>query len=177
MPSACAARPGDAGRVSRLARPGRRHMPPLLILSAVLAALGTDAAADETRPVFQTVIRAPRSDVRPGEWTLHTQDAQSLAGGLGDPLRAVDSAAAVARPPLGSGAVAIWGSAPADSRVLILGMELPMLYHLGGLRGVLPAAMVQDVTLSPAAFAAEYGRATGGLIVLSPRPIADGLHA
>lgn len=175
----CVPRPLDASGVSPMVWPRLRHRPKLTILSMLLTALGPNAAAhaDDTRPDFQTVVRAPRSDVRPGEWTLRTQDAQSLAGSLGDPLRAIDSAAAVARPALGSGAVTIWGSAPADSRVLILGMELPMLYHLGGLRGVLPAAMVQDVTLSPAAFAAEYGRATGGLIVLSPRTIADGVHA
>jgi len=144
------------------------------LLWALLASRPVQAQP-ESSP-FQTVIRAPRSDARPGEWTLRSEDGKSVAGGLGDPLRALDTSAAVARSALGSGAVVVWGSAPSDTRVVYMGMELPMLYHLGGLRGVLPASMLRDVTLSPAAFASEYGRAQGGLIVISPRPIEDGLH-
>lgn len=99
-----------------------------------------------------------------------------MAGGLGDGLRAVEAAPAVARPPLGSGALALWGAAPADTRVLYMGMELPALYHFGGQRGVLPAALLKDITLVPAAFDSEYGRALGGVIVLAPRLLPDGIH-
>lgn len=152
---------------------GRRFL-----LCAVLGVIGSSsraAAADEPRR-FETVVRARAEDARPGQWTLSAEDAQHVAGGFGDALRAVDASPAVARPPLGSGALVVWGSAPAETRILYLGMELPALYHFGGQRGVLPAALLQDFTLIPAAFGSEYGRALGGLVVLTPRAASDGVH-
>ena len=145
-------------------------------IGAALCALLLGASAfAQKKDSFETIVRA-RSESAPGQFNLSAEDAQNVAGGFGDALRAVDSAPSVSRPPLGSGALVVWGSAPADTRILYMGMELPALYHLGGQRGILPATFLQDFKLIPAAFASEYGRALGGLILLSPRAISAGFH-
>lgn len=161
----------------------RRHA---VVAWGIGAALGVEPgragaqAATGARGTFATIVRAatdPRApDPAPGQQTMSAQAAQEVAGGFGDALRAVDAAPAVARPPLGSGALALWGAAPVDTRVLYLGMELPALYHFGGQRSVLPAALLKEFTLIPAAFGSEYGRALGGLILLTPPTLPAGVH-
>lgn len=128
---------------------------------------------------FATVVHGQGSGAaaRPGETQLGLDETRRLAGGLGDPLRALEALPAVARSSLGSGALILWGASPGDSRVLFLGMELPSLYHEGGLRTGLPAALLSQLQLLPASFGPEYGRALGGLVVLQPRTLPTGLHA
>lgn len=147
-----------------------------LVTWAWLPTVGRVAA--EPQPDFTTVVRSLGSGARarPAESVLSVEDARQLAGGLGDPLRAIESLPGVGRPALGSGSLLLWGAAPGDSRVIYLGMELPSLYHASGLRGALPAALLSSVRLVPAGFGAEYGRALGGLVLLAPRALPDGWH-
>ncbi|HNN91554.1 MAG TPA: hypothetical protein PKI03_04770, partial [Pseudomonadota bacterium] len=134
--------------------------------------------AAEPSPDFATVVRSPGEGARarPAESMLSVEEARQLAGGLGDPLRAIESLPGVGRASLGAGSLLLWGAAPGDSRVIYLGMELPSLYHASGLRGALPAALLSSVRLVPAGFGAEYGRALGGLVLLGPRALPDGWH-
>ncbi len=160
--------------------------PRLRLAGRLCLALGTAAfcrdAAAAAGPggAFTTVVRADSdphaADPVPGQWTVQTPEAQNVASSLGDALRVVDAAPAVARPPLGSGALSLWGAAPADTRILYMGMELPALYHFGGQRGVLQSALLRDFTLIPAAFGSEFGRALGGLVLLAPAAVPEGFH-
>lgn len=149
-------------------------------LALAAAALPSAAAAPTHHDAFEAVVRSDAEphaqSAAPGQWTLLTQDAQEVAASLGDALRVVDAAAAVARPPFGSGALSLWGAAPADTRTLYQGMELPALYHFGGQRGVIPSSLLRDFTLIPAAFGSEYGRALGGLVLLAPAAVPAGVH-
>lgn len=125
---------------------------------------------------YETIVRANDSATGPLATTRSADEARTLPGGFGDALRAVESAPGVARAQLGSGQLVIFGAAPAESRVYIEGIELPALYHLGGLRTVLPTAMVKELTLLPAGYGAAYGRALGGLLLIGERALVDGFH-
>ena len=125
---------------------------------------------------LETVVRANNPSSGALATTLLAEDARTVPGGFGDALRAVDSIPGVARAPLGSGQLVVFGAAPSESRVFIGGIEIPALYHLGGLRTVLPTAMVKQLTLLPGGYGAAYGRALGGLLLVDERSLADGIH-
>jgi hypothetical protein len=90
--------------------------------------------------------------------------ATRVPGTSGDVLRVVESMPGVARPPAGSGALVVWGAAPADTRVAIDGVPVPRLWHQGGVRSVLHPSMVQGVEVVPGAPGAAWGRGIGGLV-------------
>lgn len=114
--------------------------------------------------VVVTSVR-PRKEV--SRTVLDQQVIEKLPGAAGDPLTVVQNLAGVARVGLGSGEVIVRGSAPRDTRIFAGGMEIPTAYHFGGLRSVLPLALVESIEFYPGNFSPYYGRATGGVLDLS----------
>ena len=54
---------------------------------------------------------------------------------------------------------------------------MPIAFHIGGVRTVLPAELLAAVDLAPGNFGVDHGGATGGLVDLRlRRPVDDGLH-
>ncbi len=43
-------------------------------------------------------------------------------------------------------------------------MDVPLVYHFGGLRSVLPEGIIDNIEFVPGNFSPEYGRATGGIV-------------
>lgn len=125
-----------------------------------------DVTVTATRPrkeVSRTVISASEIDKVPGT--------------AGDPLSIVQNFAGVARAPLGSGQIIVRGSAPEDTKVFVDGVEVPNIYHFGGLRSVIPIGMLEGIDFYPGNFAPEYGRATAGVIdVRTKRKLPKSAH-
>jgi hypothetical protein len=93
-------------------------------------------------------------------------------------VRAVEALPGVGRAPLGLGLFIVRGGRPTDSRAFIHGLEVPQLYHFGGLRSVVPSDLVQSLDYLPGNFDSRYGRALAGVIDLTVRPgKRDRLHA
>lgn len=161
--------------------PGRRIGRGLWVCAPVLVAgVGAAAGADPI-PVggnapFETVVRASREVIAVGATTLTASEGRRLAGTADDSLRAVESTAGVARAALGSGQLVVWGAAPQDTRIFINEIEVPGLYHMGGLRSILPSALVQELTIVPGGYGAEFGRALGGIVQVTTQRPADGIH-
>ena len=44
------------------------------------------------------------------------------------------------------------------------GATVPLIYHFGGLRSVIPVGMLDSIEFFPGNFSPMYGRATGGII-------------
>ena len=112
-----------------------------------------DVTVTATRPrkeVSRTVITATELDKVPGTF--------------GDPLAIIQNFAGVARPPPLSGLLIIRGSSPQDSKVFAEGAEIPLIYHFGGLRTVLPVGVIDSLEFYPGNFSPMYGRATGGVV-------------
>ena len=87
-----------------------------------------------------------------------------MPGTFGDPLAVIQNFAGVARPPPLSGLIIIRGSSPQDSQIFADGAEIPLIYHFGGLRTVLPVGVIDALDFYPGNFSSMYGRATGGVI-------------
>ncbi|MCX5745557.1 MAG: hypothetical protein NT062_24030, partial [Proteobacteria bacterium] len=63
----------------------------------------------------------------------------------------------------------IRGASPEDSRILVDGFEIPVLYHFLGVQSVLPSEMIEDVEYQPGTFGVSQGRASGGLVSVTSR--------
>jgi hypothetical protein len=146
-------------------------------LAAVLLA-GARLLADEPAPSLETVVRGAREKSDPVSTAVRSDEAQKLAGTGGDPLKVVEDLPGVARAPAGTGQLIVWGSSPSDTRVVVDGVEIPALYHFGGLRSTLGSDLPRSVELLPGGFGAEQGRGLGGLLRVTGRRLDDaGTHA
>jgi TonB family protein len=128
-------------------------------------------------PALDVTVRGERP---PREVTKRTLDKSEIAlipGTGGDALKSILSLPGVARPPPLSGNLAVRGSAPADTPVMVGGTPIPILYHFGGLSSVVPTEVLEKIDFFPGNFSSMYGRGTGGLVDVGIRdPKKDGFH-
>src|SRR4029079_6489290 len=110
------------------------------------------------------VVRAPRIKKEAVETRIRTEEARRVPGTQGDTLKVVQNLPGVARSSFGSGQLIVWGSSPKETRVNVDGVEIPTLYHVGGLRSTINSDLVRSIDLAPGSYGAEYGRGLGGLV-------------
>jgi TonB family protein len=113
---------------------------------------------------FDVTVTAQRPRKEVSRTVLSATEIDKVPGTMGDPLAVVQNFAGVARSPFLSGQVIVRGAAPEDSRVFVDGAEVPLIYHFGGLRSVLPLQMLDSLEFYPGNFAPAYGRASGGVV-------------
>jgi TonB family protein len=113
---------------------------------------------------FDVKVTATRPRKEVSRTVLAAAEIDKVPGTAGDPLAVVQNFAGVARSPFLSGQVVVRGAAPEDSRVFVDGAEVPLIYHFGGLRSVLPIQMLDRIEFYPGNFSPSYGRATGGVV-------------
>jgi TonB family protein len=112
----------------------------------------------------EVVVRASRIKKEAVETRIRTEEARRVPGTQGDTLKVVQNLPGVGRPSMGSGQLVVWGSSPKETRVNVGGVEIPSLYHMGGLRSTINSDLVKSIDLAPGAYGAEYGRGLGGLV-------------
>ena len=105
----------------------------------------------------------------PGQGGIPSDELRRVPGALGDVGKSLESLPGVARPGVFNDGLMVWGADPGDTRVLVDGMEIPMLYHLGGFRSVVGGAMVDSIVLLPGGYGADLGRALGGVVKIETR--------
>jgi len=107
-------------------------------------------------------VEPPRKEVN--RRTLNTADISKVPGTLGDPVLVIENLPGVARTQPGQ--IVVRGSGPQDTGVFIDGAIVPLIYHFGGLKSVLPASVVDSVDFYPGNYSVEYGRGMGGVFDL-----------
>jgi TonB family protein len=122
------------------------------------------------------ILGPPRPRRETHQTTIRADQARKIAGTQGDVLKVVQNLPGVSRPPVASGQIVVWGSAPRDTRIYVDGVDLPALYHGSGLRSVINSDLVSSIDLVPGAFGAEYGRGLGGLVRVETRALPRGTH-
>jgi hypothetical protein len=146
----------------------------LLLLTGMLAPVPSRA-----EPVDRDVLvrgAARRRDA--AEVTIPAAQGSKVVGTQGDPIKVVEDLPGLARPSFGSGALIVWGSAPTETRTYIDGVEIPALFHGSALRSTVNGDLVRDVTLTPGAYGAAFGRALGGLVRVETKELPEtGVHA
>jgi len=164
----------DAGRFAIADVPFGRH-------DVVVIADGYRAYFGSARVGAELTIRLARDEgagelIRvsgrvPSGPPLHlgTDEIRTQPGAGNDALRALQSLPGVARTPFGLGGLALRGTAPRDTKVYLDGIEVPLLYHFGGLASFLPTAAVDELTLTPGGASVRYGRGLGGVATVTSR--------
>ena len=99
--------------------------------------------------------------------TLTMAEVRRVPGTFGDPVRVIQSLPGAARAPFGTGLLVLRGANPEDSNVYVDGVEVPLVYHLGGFRSILNPDLISAVDYLPGTYSARYGRSTGGVIDVS----------
>jgi TonB family protein len=115
---------------------------------------------------YDVIVDTKRVQREVNQVTIDARQAERVPGTFGDVLAVVKNFPGVAQTTLGpftSGFV-IRGSAPEDSRIYVSNIDVPLLYHFGNLRSVLPVGMIENVSFYPGNFSVQYGRATGGVV-------------
>jgi TonB family protein len=117
---------------------------------------------------YDVVVETERVQREVNQVTIDARQAERVPGTFGDVLEVVRNFPGVGQTsggegPFGAGLV-IRGSAPEDSRIYVSSIDVPLLYHFGDLRSVLPVGMLQSVNFHPGNFSVQYGRATGGIV-------------
>jgi hypothetical protein len=161
------------GRRARCARSSVAAVASLAIRSA----LSENAAADDGPTTDEVSVRGMPRELRATAVEVDAAEARRQAGTEGDPVKVIEDLPGTARPSFGSGQLVVWGAAPEDTRTYVDGVEVPAIFHGSGLRSVLSADLVRDVTLSPGAYGVDYGRAIGGQLRVETKDLPyEGVH-
>ncbi len=113
---------------------------------------------------FDKMVTAPRPRKEVTRVVIERQVIDQTPGAMGDPLAVIQNYAGVARVQGMMGEIVVRGSAPKDTKVFVDGSEVPIVYHFGGVRSVIPTGMIENLEFYPGSFSPYYGRAIGGVI-------------
>ncbi len=126
---------------------------------------------------FETIVRGQRERKEVVRRTLQRAELQRVPGTFGDPVRVIQNMPGVARSPLVGGQLIVRGAAPDQTKTMFDGVEIPLLFHLGGGPSVVNAEFLDRVDFYPGGFGARYGRAVGGIVdVATRRGASDTWH-
>jgi TonB family protein len=113
---------------------------------------------------FDVLVEADRPKREVNRTSLSTTEIETIPGTAGDVLQVIQNLPGVARSPLASGLIIVRGAAPEDTQTVVEAMNVPLIYHFGGLRSVIPTPMLKGIDFYPGNFSPEYGRAIGGIV-------------
>ncbi len=100
-----------------------------------------------------------------------------IAGVSGDTVKVVQNLPGVARAPFGSGQLVVRGGNPRDTRVYVDNVQVPAVFHFGGLTSIYSSELLKEVEFQAGNFGATSGRAIGGRVNLVTRDPGERLHA
>jgi TonB family protein len=126
---------------------------------------------------FETTVRGKRDKKEVVRRTVERAELQKVPGTFGDPIRVVQNFPGVARTPFGLGQLLVRGANPNQTGTYMDGVEVPLLFHLGGGPSVINSEFLDRIDFFPGGFGARYGRAVGGIVDVATRKGAsDTLH-
>lgn len=118
---------------------------------------------------FETVIRERRAKKEVSKVSLSREEVRRVPGTFGDPLRVIENLPGLARAPFVGGALIVRGASPSDTGVYFDGVQIPLLYHFGGLTSIVNPEFLEDISFYPGGFGPYYGRATAGIVDVESR--------
>jgi hypothetical protein len=143
----------------------------LLLWSWEARAEDTDFGDVDLEALFEGPVEAATADVDtpPAEATrreLQGEELTTMPGTRGDALRAIEVLPGVGRVPFASndGPPPLRGSGPEESRVLLDGVPVPLLYHFGGLTSFFNSNLLERVELRPGNHSSRFGRSSAGIV-------------
>jgi hypothetical protein len=146
-----------------------------LFLIFLCSPLPSSLHAEEFEAPVVTV-RGRRLPPQVSEHTLTGAEARRLPGAAGDVMRAVATlpGAVTANDYLAN--LLVRGGGVDDNLILLDGFPVAYPFHFGGLEGVFHPGLIDEALFLPGAFDVRFGDTLGGVLSLSTRPPAEGLH-
>ena len=118
---------------------------------------------------IEVVVRGERPPREVTRRTVERREIERIPGTSGDALRSLQSLPGVARAPGFAGLLIVRGSAPEGTLTSVDGVEVPFIYHFGGLSSAVPTELLDRIDFYPGNFSARYGRAGGGIVDVALR--------
>ncbi|MFL5322306.1 MAG: TonB family protein [Myxococcaceae bacterium] len=118
---------------------------------------------------YSTTVRGERDKKEVVRRTVDRTELQKIPGTFGDPIRVLQNFPGVARAPFISGALIVRGASPDQTATLMDGIDIPLLFHLGGGPSVINSEFIDRIDFYPGGFGARYGRAVGGVVDVATR--------
>ena len=125
----------------------------------------------------ETVVVASRERSETDLETITPDEIRRIPGVSGDTVKVVQNLPGVARPPFGSGLLVVRGGNPRDTRVTVDGLDVPAVFHFGGVSSIYSSELIKVVEFEPGNFGAATGRAIGGRVNLVTRDPGERTHA
>lgn len=113
---------------------------------------------------YDVLVEAMRPRKEVTRRTIEVAEIESIPGSFGDAVSVVTNMPSVARSPAGTGELIVRGSSPEDTRIAVGGIDIPLMYHFGNMRSVVPTAVIDSIDFYPGNFSPYYGRAMGGYL-------------
>lgn len=126
----------------------------------------------------EVVVYGRRPEKEVSRQSLSTFEVERLPGFGGDVIKSLQALPGVARPTLTDpGAIVVRGSGNYDTRFLLDGIDIPLLFHFGGVKSTYNSLSLGGVDLYPGGFGPRYGGCIGGIVELKGRAAReDGWH-
>jgi len=133
----------------------------------------TAAAAPDTSThrVEEIIVTGSPLEQQVTRQELSGEEIRQLPGFGGDAIKSVQALPGVARPALADqGAVVVRGSGRFDTRYFLEGVDIPLLFHYGGVKSTYNSLSLSSVDLYPGGYGTRYGGCVGGVVEVKGRP-------
>lgn len=121
-------------------------------------------AIETKEGAIEVTVKGERPQREVTRRTIDRREIERIPGSSGDAIRSIESLPGVARPPVFAGILVVRGSYPQDTQVFVDGSGIPLVYHFGGLRSVLPTELIERIDFYPGNYGVKYGRGMGGIV-------------
>ena len=122
--------------------------------------------AESNRFDYELVVEDRVETAEVTERFISGDDISYLPGSGGDIVRAIQNLPGIARSPFGIGLLIIRGTGPSNSRYYLDGVQIPSVFHFGGLTTVISSNSIEEVAYIPGNYSVRYGRQLSGLVDL-----------
>ncbi len=120
---------------------------------------------------YEVVVYGRGEETEVSRQTLSVTEVERIAGFGGDVIKSIQALPGVARPTMENpAAIVIRGSGNYDTRFFLDGIDIPLLFHYGGLKSTYNSLSLGSVDMYPGGFGTSFGNAIGGVVELKGRP-------
>jgi TonB family protein len=118
---------------------------------------------------YEIVVYGKQEEKEVSRHQLTVQEVKRIPGLGGDALKVVQAMPGVGRAGWGGGDVIVRGAPTWDSKFYLEGVNLPQLYHFGGVKSVYTSDALETIDFYPGGFNTRYGNVTAGVIEVKGR--------
>lgn len=118
---------------------------------------------------LEVVVEADKVKKEVSKTTIQRAEIKKIPGTGGDAIKAITALPGVATSSELGDDLIVRGSGPFDNMLEIDRVEVPYLFHFGGLRSVLNSDLIDTLDFQAGGFSANFGRATGGVLLTNTR--------